>query len=264
MRRSAPTLVVCLLGVLAPAAIAQSDAERGREVFAERDRANSGFVDQRVDMEMTLRSPGGRESHRRMTVSTLEGEPGEGDRTLVVFQAPPDIGGTALLTHEALGARDDSQWLYLPAYKRVRRIAGGDRSGRFVGTEFSYEDLAGDQLEDFEYRYVGEQEYEGRRVLRIERFPLSPNSEYSRQDTWVDPENNQVVRSLLYDREGRHIKTFEARDWTVYGERFWRPRTMIMTHVQSGRSTLLEAPEYELGIGLPQVDFNPTALRRIR
>jgi outer membrane lipoprotein-sorting protein len=248
-------------GIAAPP---QADADRGRAIFAERDRLDRGFVDQRVEIEMTLRSPGGRVSHRRVRLNQLEGPPAQGDKALLVFESPPDIEGTALLTHEALGAEDDSQWLYLPAYKRVKRIASRDRSGRFVGTEFSYEDLAGDKLEDFSYRYQGEENLDGRRMLRVQRIPLNPSSEYSRQETWVDPKTSQVVRVLLYDKKGRHIKTLEASDWKRYEGRFWRPRTMVMTHVPSGRSTLLKASEYRFGTGLSDADFAPAALSRLR
>ena len=237
--------------------------EQGRAIFAERDQLDYGYVDQSVTMEMTLKSPSGRESHRRINLSKLEGEPGAGDKALIVFEYPRDIEGTALLTHEALGANDDSQWLYLPAYKRTKRIATGDRSGSFAGTEFSYEDLTGDKFEDFEYRYLGEDQLDGRLLLRIDRIPLTPNSQYSRQETWVDPANKQVVLVFMYDVKGEHIKTFEATDWVAYKDHYWRPHIMIMTHIQSGRSTLVKASEYHLGVGLSEYDFDPNALRRI-
>lgn len=261
MRRQFIAALILVLPGFSGGAAAESAEARGRAIFAERDRLDAGFVDQQVDMEMTLRSPDGRTSQRRVRLQQREGPAGEGDKALLIFEAPPDIAGTALLTHEALGAADDAQWLYLPAYKRVKRVAAQDRSGRFVGTEFSYEDLAGDRVEDFDYRFLGEERADGRRMLRVERVPLNRGSEYSRQETWVDAENGQVVRALLYDRKGRHIKTFEATDWVRHEGRFWRPHSMTMTHVPSGRSTSLKASDYRFGTGLPEERFSASTLR---
>lgn len=256
-------LVIVLVGFL-QAARAQTDVEQGRAIFVAREKLDTGYVDQQVSMDMTLRSNSGREASRRIKIMQLEGEPGQGDKVLIVFEAPADIKGTALLTHEALGVSDDQQWLYLPAYKRVKRIAATNRSGRFVGTEFSYEDLSGDKLEDFDYRYLGEEEHDGQRLHKVERIPLSANSEYSRQVTWVNSDNHQVVRAFLYDKQGTHLKTLEATDWTQYQERFWRAHTMVMTHIPSGRSTLLKTSKYEFGVGSSDKDYSPSALKRIR
>jgi hypothetical protein len=260
------TLLLLLMLSCAGFAAAPADPaeQRGLAIFTERDRLDQGYFDQRVEMEMILRSPGGREASRRIRLSQLEGPPGGGDKALILFEEPLDIKGTALLTHEALGSEDDAQWLYLPAYRRVKRIAAQDRSGRFVGTEFSYEDLAGDKLQDFRYRYLGEINHEGHQLQRVERIPLNPHSEYGRQETWVDPQNHQVVHALLYDRKGRHIKTFTADGWVQYEGRFWRPQRIIMTHVPSGRSTLLKTAEYQFDTGLTDNDFSLVALRRIR
>ncbi len=262
MRRSLKlTISLLALALCWPVgASADRNADRGAEIFAARDRLDEGFSDQRVSMQMTLRSANGRTAERRTRMQLLEGPPGQGDKTLVVFDAPPDIAGTALLTHEALGTADDSQWLYLPAYKRVKRIAARDRSGSFAGTEFSYEDLAGDKFEDFTYRFVGEASLRGRQVYRVDRMPIDPNSEYSRQETWVDPDTNQILQAYLYDKKGRHLKTLETGDWVRYRGKYWRPRTLAMTHVPSGRATLLKTSEYEFGVGLKEKDFSPDAL----
>jgi outer membrane lipoprotein-sorting protein len=249
-------------GASAGVSVAASDANRGYAVYAERERRDQGYGDQRVKLRMTLKSPGGRTATRELTLVEAEGRGGKGDQTLIAFDAPADIAGTELLTHEHPGARDDDQWLYMPARKRTKRIASSDRSGRFVGTEYSYEDLAGDQLEDFTYRYIRLDAVEGRPAHLIERIPLNPSSEYSRQETWVDTRTDQVVKARLYDRKGRHIKTLVADDWRKYQGRYWRAHRMRMTHVASGRSTEMVASDYELGTGVPARTFHQGALGR--
>ena len=66
---------------------------------------------------------------------------------LARFEGPADIRGTALLTWEQKD-REDDQWLYMPAYgQKLKRIAGGNKKGYFMGTDFSYEDLRPEKLE---------------------------------------------------------------------------------------------------------------------
>lgn len=259
-------LLLFLLVTALPPLLANSDqeGEQGRAIFAERDRLDQGYISQSVDMEMVLISPNGSETQREIVMRQLEGEPEKGDKVLIVFRRPSDLKGTALLTHEELGEKDDAQWLYLPFYKRVKRIASTNRSGRFVGTEFSYEDLTGDKLEDFSYRYLGRDEINGKEMHWIERIPLNPRSEYSRQETWVDIENHQVVRALLFDKKGRHVKTYTASRWERYQDRYWRAHEMTMRHVPSGRLTRLIASGYEFNSGISDRDFARNSFHRVR
>ena len=236
--------------------------DRGHEIFAQRDLRDSGWTDSSVAYHMELRTGDGRSVSRQVRVMSLEGGSDAGDQILLIFDAPADVAGTALLTHDDLEPDQAMQWLYLPAYKRVRRIASANRSGRFMGTEFTYEDLLGDPLEDFSYRYQGEADYRGRKVYRIERTPLGRYSAYGRQDTFVDEDTLQVVQAVLYDRDGHAVKRYEADDWRLYQDRYWRSHKMVMTDLDSGRSTILTASDYELNSGLRESDFRPAALSR--
>lgn len=248
--------------IAAPATGDLSAAERGRALFAERDRQDRGYGEQRVELRLTLRDPGGRTATRTLTLAEREGPDGAGDKSLIALTAPPDLAGTALLTQEGPAAGSDGQWLYLPSDKRTRRIAAADRSGRFVQTELSYEDLAGDPVDDFTYRWVRDEPVQGRPASLVERIPKDPQSQYSRQETWVDAQTKQVLKAQLYDRKGRHLKTLEASDWRQYQGRRWRPHRVVVTHVPSGRSTQIEAQGYRFGAGGRPDAFEPAALGR--
>src|SRR5687768_8332433 len=120
--RSAPmgaiflmTALPILAGVLAPAA-AQSPEDKGLQIAQEADRRNDGFGDSSATLSMVLRNRHGEESKREIRSRTLEGK-NDGDRSLIVFDQPKDVAGTALLTYTHKQA-DDDRWLYLPALKR--------------------------------------------------------------------------------------------------------------------------------------------------
>ena len=97
-----------------------------------------------------MRNKAGREATRALRITTLE-IPDEqvGDRSLIVFESPPDIDGTALLSHAKILDPDD-QWLYLPALKRVKRISSVNKSGPFVGSEFAFEDFTALELNKYD------------------------------------------------------------------------------------------------------------------
>jgi len=104
--------------------------QRGLEIFQEADRRQSGFQDMLVNLTMVLRNRKGAAVERELDLKQLE-VPEGGDRLMVVFNTPKAIRGTALLSHGQL-TREDDQWLYLPALKRVKKIASRNRSGPFL------------------------------------------------------------------------------------------------------------------------------------
>ena len=117
------TFIVALVAMSA-AAMAQTPEEKGLAIAVEADRRDSGFHDQTAELEMLLRNRHGEESQRELRSLTLE-QVDDGDKSLVIFSAPADIRGTAFLTFSHSTGNDD-QWLYLPALKRVKRMASSN------------------------------------------------------------------------------------------------------------------------------------------
>ena len=233
----------------------------GLAIAEEADRRGEGFGDSVSKLTMTLFDGRGNSALREMSGKTLE-MPDDGDRTLLFFETPRDVAGTAFLTHSH-GERDDDQWLYLPALKRIKRIASSNRSGAFMGSEFSYEDLGNDEVEKYDHRYLGDDAIDGVAMYRLERTPRA-ESGYSRQIVWLDQAELRAQKIDYYDRGGRLLKTLYPRDYRQYLERFWRPLTMEMVNHQNGRRTLLEWRDYRFGLELPPTDFERDALRDIR
>ena len=157
-------LIVILLGLLPATLAAETPPEKGLTIAREADRRDNGFGDFTARMEMILRNRQGEESTRRLRISTLEVK-GDGDKGLSVFDEPADVKGTALLTFTHKAGEDD-QWLYLPALKRVKRIASANKSGPFMGSEFAYEDVASQEIE-MRNRRVLSSPWRLRRIISI-------------------------------------------------------------------------------------------------
>jgi outer membrane lipoprotein-sorting protein len=237
--------------------------QRGFEVAARADRSDRGFGDSEVRLDMVLRNSAGKESSRTLEISTLEiSDESLGDRSLVVFESPNDIKGTALLSHARILEPDD-QWLFLPALKRVKRISSANKSGPFVGSEFAFEDFTALELNKYDYRWLEEETIDGLAMDVVERTPRYENSGYSRQVSWVDQDFSQVRKVEFYDRRGDLLKTLVLSDYREY-DGIWRSHRMMMTNHQTGKSTDLVYGEYAFNVGLDEDDFVRGRLSRLR
>ena len=138
-------LILVLISISPTAGWSESPEEKGLAIAVEADRRDIGFSNFTAELLMILRNRHGDESTRHLRSRTLEVDE-DGDKTLIIFDRPRDVKGTALLTFSHKQGSDD-QWLYLPALKRVKRIASNNKSGPFMGSEFAYEDIASQEVE---------------------------------------------------------------------------------------------------------------------
>ena len=255
------SLVAALLLGTAGAVFAAEDP--GFDIAARSDRTDLGFGDSEVELQMVLRNAAGEESTRALRIATLE-KPDEsvGDKSLVVFETPRDIEGTALLSHAKILDPDD-QWLYLPALKRVKRISSSNKSGPFVGSEFAFEDFTAIELNKFDYTWLGEVPCGDLTCDVLERTPRYENSGYTKQVSWVDQADFQIRKVEFYDRRGDLLKVLEFSDYRNY-EGIWRSHHLSMSNVQTNKQTDLLYGNYEFGTGLAENDFVKGRLSRLR
>ena len=243
-------------------AFGQSAEERGLQIAMEADRRDQGWGDSTADMTMVLRNRQGETSERAIRVRTLEVQ-GDGDKSMTIFDHPADVKGTAFLSHTHATEADD-QWLYLPALKRVKRIASANKSGPFVGSEFAYEDISSQEIPKYSYRYLRDEILDGQDAFVIERVPQYRHSGYTRQVVWLDQDHYRVLKVEYFDRKGAHLKTLFARDYRQYLDRYWRAHTMEMVNHRNGKSTLLSWSDYRFRNGFSERDFERGSLKRVR
>lgn len=242
---------------------AESAAEKGLAIAIAADKRDSGYGDMTADMQMILRNRYGQESIRKLRYRTLE-VADDGDMSLTIFDSPKDVKGTALLNHTHK-IRDDDQWLYLPALKRVKRISSSNKSGSFMGSEFSYEDIASQEVEKYTYKWLRDEPCDGLECYVLERYPVDQaNSGYSRQVVWLDQDEYRTWKVEYYDRKNLLLKTLTFSGYQNYSDSFWRPGKMLMINHQTGKSTELRFTDYQFGVGLGPDDFTRNSLKRAR
>jgi outer membrane lipoprotein-sorting protein len=260
MKRS--LVLLGLVALLVPALALAGEAEdKGLQIAKEADRRDEGFGDSRSTMVMILRNKRGQESKRELEIRTLEVKD-DGDKSLTVFHTPRDVRGTALLTFSH-GVDPDDQWLYLPALRRVKRIASNNQSGPFMGSEFAYEDLSSQETEKYTYKYLKDEKIDGVDCFLVEQYPVRKDSGYTRLQAWIDKDEYRVRKIDFYDRKGALLKTLTPTDYKQFLGKHWRAQRMNMVNHQTGKSTELIWSEWKFKTGLKDDDFTRTRLQQV-
>ena len=256
------SLLACLCMPLHISAENATPEEIGLNIARATDERAQGYGNFTARQTMVLRNKQGQESTRSLRVKVLEVE-GDGDKSLFVFDEPRDVEGTAFLIH-AHKVEADDQWLYLPALKRVKRISSANRSGSFMGSEFSYEDMGAQELEKYTYRYLRDEACGELTCTVIERVPTDRKSGYSRQVVWQDRDELRTWKVEYYDRKDAHLKTLTMDGYAQYLDSYWYAGEMTMINHLTGKSTDLNWSDYQFRTDLNARDFTQTGLKRVR
>lgn len=269
LHRVSAISAIFLPGVLALGATAANAQAPGTaadptgRAIMEAYRAQDRTADTQVEVAMTMVNAGGSGRHRSVTLLTHTDADGR-RMQLIRFTAPADIAGTGFLSIEEPG--EDDAWLYLPALRRVRRIAGGDRQDSFVGTDFAYEDLDPEQLDGNTYERAATDTVDGRPAWVVDAVPTEDRIErtgYGHRELWIDQERHVLLRARLYDHEGSYVKQLTASDVRqVPGTGKWRPYRLTMETIQDATRTVLEFSGYRIDQGVPASRFTQRYLRR--
>ncbi len=181
-------------------------------------------------------------------------------KRIAVFDSPPDLADTAFLVVSYVAAsRDDDRWIYLPALRKVRRIAGGDRGQSFFGTDFAYEDLAERTADEDRFVFLRSEIVNGALHHIVEATPIDSAFPYSKRVLWVNPASATTSRIVYYDRKGKESKVL-LLDWqSVDG--IWDWKRLQMQTLRTGHRTVVEIEEVHHELGLSDALFGTNALQ---
>lgn len=166
-------------------------------------------------------------------------EDDENKKSAMYFLSPSDVRETAFLTYEYEDGRDDDQWLYLPALKKTKRIASSDKSGSFMGSDFTYSDMSSRELEDYDFKYLKEAKVGEFNVWLIEATPANKSvleeTGYLKSILYVRQDNFVVIRGIHQTDKGL-IKLMDLPKLEQI-EGYWMPLEMTMT-TREGKKSL--------------------------
>jgi Outer membrane lipoprotein-sorting protein len=182
-------------------------------------------------------------------------------KAVLRFTAPAEVKGVALLVVNHPDRASD-QWMWTPALARERRIALQDRSTRFFGTDFSFEDLEERDVDQYEYRLVpGTETIGGATCWKIESQPRqSKSSQYTRSLVWIRQDNYALaqIENYVKDQVVRRMKYAELEQV----QNIWTAKRLEMTDLRRNSTTILNLEKLQYNVPMRDEDFTLLALRK--
>jgi Outer membrane lipoprotein-sorting protein len=264
------TPILVVLAVSLAAAQPRLSADEIARRINDRDTGR----DSRSSMRMKLFDRHGRVRERALTLISMRGRgtpgagPGapDGDRLLIRFTYPNDIRGTSFLVWEHPDS-DDERFLFLPSLGRVRRIAGTETQESFVGTDFTYEDISGRELDEYTYAILDENASwtppggPSRPAWRLESRRKDGSAEFPRVISLVLKDAFVVVQADIYNRRNEKQKLYSVRRLEQV-EGIWTAMDAEMTNAQDKTRTELTIESADYNVGLKEAVFSRRELER--
>lgn len=253
------TLLLAAALLAGPSAAADSDS--GRELMERSERATKSRTEV-TRYRLDLLDAGGRLVQSR-DMSFHFKRLAAKEATLVRFHSPPALAGTGLLIEDPGLAANDI-WLYLPATRRLRRIAGAEKTNWFMGTELTHEDFEDYQLPLYRFERLERVPCGSSTCQRVRAVATDPGereaSGYDRKIYLIDEATLYPVGIEYYGRDGRPAKRFTASALERHGD-YWRPGQIEMHNLGNGRTTRLTVVERRLDEPLDDYQVSSRYLR---
>jgi len=252
MSKRALALVVILSAVLPAAA-----ADNVRQIVEEAQKRTNA-ASQRYEGLLQVFDAKGKISDKRWVFERL-GSHGQ-SKAVLRFTSPAEVKGIALLVINHPDRASD-QWMWTPALERDRRIALQDRSTRFFGTDFSFEDLEERDVDQYDYQLLGEDTVDGAACWKIQSTPKeTKSSQYTRSLVWVRKADYAFARieNFIKDQIVRRLNYSEIAN--VQG--IWTARVLEMSDLRRGSRTRLTLDKLQYNVPMKDEDFTLQAIRR--
>ena len=206
--------------------------------------------DMKARVLMRLINKDGKERVREMTM-LRRNEDGGAQKYFLYFHQPGDVRDMTFMVWKH-PQREDERWLFIPAIKLVRRVAANDKRSSFVGSDFTYEDISGREVEEDTHTLVREETLNGRSVFVIRSVPKDERGvDYSYRLAWIDKETFVLWKEEYYDKRNELYKVFTAEEARqVQG--LWTISKRTMKNMQNGHRTEVSFSEVAYNVGLEE------------
>lgn len=203
--------------------------------------------DSYAKINMLLVDKRGKERSRKLVTAVKDY--GNLNKSYIRFTSPAEIDGTSFLTWENED-RDDDQFLYLPALRRVRRIVSNQKKNRFVNTDYTYEDMERRKVDEDIHRIYGDETYNNYDCWVLESIPKDQhNSQYGKRLSWVVKDIFIPIKTEYYDKKGRLTKRFLANNLKKINE-IWTVLESEMNDLERKHRTMMKISEIRYNSGV--------------
>ena len=176
------------------------------------------------------------------------------------FYQPADVKDMTFMVYR-YPARNADRWMFIPALNMVRRIAAQDSHSSFVGSDFTYEDISGRDIENDTHAIVKEENLGGKDCVVVKSTPKSGDTDYSYKLSWIDKKTSLPLKEEYYDKKGDLYRVFTADEVKdIAGFPTITKRTM--KNLQSDHTTVVVYQKAEYNIGIEDDLFSERYLKR--
>ncbi len=237
-------------------------ADNGTEIMK---KSQAAFLyagkDFKARVMMKLITSGGQERTREMTmIRENYGATGGEQKYFMYFFQPADVKDMTFMVWKHPG-RDADRWLFIPAISMVRRIAARDKSSSFVGSDFSYEDVSGRNLDDDTHIVLREEKLGAKDCVVVKSTPKVQDVDYSYKLSWIDKVTFLPLKEEYYDPKGELYKVFTA-DEIKDVKGFPTATKRTMKNVQSGHTTEVTFTKADYNVGIEDSLFSERYLKQ--
>ena len=232
-------------------------ADNARDIVAEAQKRTTSDSERYEGLLQTVTS--GKKTSEKRWVFERIGSHGN-SKSVIRFTAPSEVKGVALLIVNHAD-RPSDQWMWTPALERDRRIALQDRSTRFFGTDFSFEDLEQRDVDQYDHTMLGDETIDGAATWKIQSIPKpAKSSQYTKTIVWVRKDNYATARidSYYLNDVVRRLEMSDIRQV----QNIWTAHDTVMTDVRRNSVTRLTLDKVQYNLPLKDDNFTVQALRR--
>lgn len=230
-----------------------TDEDEARSIFKEVEERRNSIDTETAKMKMVITDDRGRTRTREMRMWASSEE--DINSSLIVFESPGNVRGTAFLSVDEDGA--SSQRLYLPSVGRIQTITSSERGDRFMGSDFTYEDLGDQSADDYEFEWL--EKTDDQYIIKAAK----PDSDqYSTVKFFINNEKYTLDEIHYFNSDGEKIKQLIAEGFEQVTDQLWMPQKMTMYDLRDDRNTEISWTEREINVSIPDWRFTERGLRR--
>ncbi len=213
--------------------------------------------DTQGELAMTLINRQGEQRLRNLVQYTKDY--GDVEKKIMFFMSPADVRGTSFMNWSYSDGRDDDQWIYLPALRRIKRISSDGKGDYFMGSDFTYDDLGDRHPDEDEHTLMGEETINGHACYVVESTPKDPDYMYSKTITWVMKDSFLGIKREFYDDRGRLLKTLNINEFDKISG-YWTILKTEMYNIQKDHRTLMEMNNIKFNTGIADRKFTERSM----
>jgi len=252
-------IVLLALIVAIPTLVFSQSTLTGLEIMQKVYDRPTG-TDMEANLTMTLINSRGGERVRE--IRQYSRDFGNVEKKIMFFVKPADVRNTSFMnwSYDEPNKNDD-QWIYLPALKKVKRISSDSKGDYFMGSDFTYDDLGDRKPQDDTHKILREEELNGEQCYVIESIPKDEDYMYSRTVTWIAKDKWIGLKKEFYDEDEDYLKTLTIEKYEKIKD-YWIVAKTVMDNVQKEHKTIMELSDITIDAGIPTNYFTDRMMKR--